>query len=529
MSTSFAGRLGTAPEEAVKAPCVVAATTNITLSGTQTIDTVAVVAGDRVLVAGQTDATENGIYDAAASAWSRATDWNDAQDVVTGQLVSVPTAIYEASFTGDFAPGTTSVSFTLIQYSRVSRVTVLPPTDNASNVIKPDGTFLNIDGSTTSGTQEAIDFACGDGTAGNGDYDLFIAGAEETGPTFQAGGPVVYQCTTPIVFPPMQGKKISSGAFTWNFSSAIGTDTCVTIDSCMLVDFDMAGMQVSNQGTGISLLFAPTNAVPLDDITTIIDSRFFFTAVANSSNSVQADSLGAIVRFSFPDAASTIVNNHFQFGEINQQNTGSSTNCIWVDNPGASGAFANNTIICPHVHNFSAEGLQIGTSSDIASRGGNNTWRLVLGAHANGGDAAISTFGDEDQFHCSHETNTVTNAVILQTSAARNTFYGNALTSISATFVNGATDKTSNKWIRSAPNVGSTSISPTGSPFDYQNITLLEEMVIVDGGTVSAIAISHDDTTYRDVGVTAGMFRLPQGFYLRVTYSGPPTMWSFEV
>lgn len=52
----------------------VATTENITLSGLQTIDGVTVVAGDRVLVKNQTDAKENGIYDASASAWSRSAD-----------------------------------------------------------------------------------------------------------------------------------------------------------------------------------------------------------------------------------------------------------------------------------------------------------------------------------------------------------------------------------------------------------------------------------------------------------------------
>jgi len=114
MASSFASRLGTAPEEGMKAPCVVASTTNITLSGEQTISSIAVVAGDRVLAAGQTDKTENGIYDAAAGAWTRATDWNDAQDVITGQLCSSPSAIYAATFTGTFAPGTSSVTMTNI-------------------------------------------------------------------------------------------------------------------------------------------------------------------------------------------------------------------------------------------------------------------------------------------------------------------------------------------------------------------------------------------------------------------------------
>lgn len=53
-----------------------ATTANITLSGTQTIDGVAVVAADRVLVKNQTTTSANGIYVVAAGAWSRATDMN---------------------------------------------------------------------------------------------------------------------------------------------------------------------------------------------------------------------------------------------------------------------------------------------------------------------------------------------------------------------------------------------------------------------------------------------------------------------
>lgn len=51
-----------------------ATTANITLSGAQTIDDVRVVAGNRVLVKNQNTGSQNGIYVAAASAWSRADD-----------------------------------------------------------------------------------------------------------------------------------------------------------------------------------------------------------------------------------------------------------------------------------------------------------------------------------------------------------------------------------------------------------------------------------------------------------------------
>lgn len=63
-----------------KQPVVCGTTTNITLSGLQTIDGVTVVAGDRVLVKSQSAPAQNGIYLASASAWSRAPDadtWNE--------------------------------------------------------------------------------------------------------------------------------------------------------------------------------------------------------------------------------------------------------------------------------------------------------------------------------------------------------------------------------------------------------------------------------------------------------------------
>ena len=63
-----------------KQPVLCATTTNITLSGLQACDGVTPVAGDRVLVKSQTTASQNGIYLASATAWSRAPDadtWND--------------------------------------------------------------------------------------------------------------------------------------------------------------------------------------------------------------------------------------------------------------------------------------------------------------------------------------------------------------------------------------------------------------------------------------------------------------------
>jgi hypothetical protein len=67
-----------------KASVRAVATSNITLSGTQTIDGVSVIAGDRVLVRGQTTASQNGVYVVAAGAWARAADADATGELTPG-------------------------------------------------------------------------------------------------------------------------------------------------------------------------------------------------------------------------------------------------------------------------------------------------------------------------------------------------------------------------------------------------------------------------------------------------------------
>lgn len=74
---------------AIKGPCRVATTANITLSGLQTIDGVALADGDRVLVKNQTDARDNGIRIASTGNWERSADFRNNRDIVTGTQVYV--------------------------------------------------------------------------------------------------------------------------------------------------------------------------------------------------------------------------------------------------------------------------------------------------------------------------------------------------------------------------------------------------------------------------------------------------------
>lgn len=63
---------------------VVANTNQATLSGLLTIDGVTVAAGDRVLLTAQTTASQNGPWVAAASSWTRPTDWSSASTLSEG-------------------------------------------------------------------------------------------------------------------------------------------------------------------------------------------------------------------------------------------------------------------------------------------------------------------------------------------------------------------------------------------------------------------------------------------------------------
>lgn len=81
----------------VKVSCRVATTANITLSGTQTIDGVAVIATNRVLVKNQTTASDNGIWVCAAGAWSRSTDADTSAEVTSGMYTFIGEGTVNAS------------------------------------------------------------------------------------------------------------------------------------------------------------------------------------------------------------------------------------------------------------------------------------------------------------------------------------------------------------------------------------------------------------------------------------------------
>lgn len=128
----------------VKQSVRVATTSNITLSGTQTVDGVALVAGNRVLVKDQSAAADNGIYIVVAGGpWTRSTDADTNAEVTAGMFTFVEegTASSDSGFvltTNDpITVGTTGLTFA--QFSGAGSIT-------AGNGLTKNGSQLDVVG-----------------------------------------------------------------------------------------------------------------------------------------------------------------------------------------------------------------------------------------------------------------------------------------------------------------------------------------------------------------------------------------------
>ena len=161
----------------VKDSVKVATTANITLSGTQTIDGVAVSADERVLVKNQSTASQNGIYDRKSGAWARSSDFDANSEVTSGVFVFVEqgTVAADQGFVlttdGTITVGTTSLSFT--QFSGAGAITAGDGLQKSGSTISADlkangglviessELALKLDASSITGT-----LAIGDGGTG---------------------------------------------------------------------------------------------------------------------------------------------------------------------------------------------------------------------------------------------------------------------------------------------------------------------------------------------------------------------------
>ena len=208
-----------------KASCVAATTANITLSGTQTIDGVAVIAGDRVLVKDQSTSANNGIYVVAASTWARSTDadtWVELTSAFT--FVESGTANADSGWVCTIDAGGTlgSTAVTWVQFSGAGQITAgagLTKTGNTLDVGTASSSRIvvnsdNIDLATTAVTA---------GTYQSMTVDAYGRVTAGTNPTTLAGYNITNAYTKTEVDTTVSGLLAKTGG-TMSGAIAMGTN-----------------------------------------------------------------------------------------------------------------------------------------------------------------------------------------------------------------------------------------------------------------------------------------------------------------
>jgi len=257
-----------------KASVVAGTTVNITLSGTQTIDGIVLVSGDRVLVKNQTAQADNGLYLCAAGAWTRTTDMNTWAQV-PGAYVFVETGSTLADTgwvcTSD-AGGTIGVTaITWAQFSGagsgVSSITFgstgLTPATATTGAVTVAGTLVVLNGGTGATTAAGARtnlVAAKSGT--NSDItELYALNGTSYGVAYQnlsnqliMGSALTFNGTT---------LTSSDAAFTTLTASSTTTLSGLTASTALALNASKQIVSVTNTGSGNNVLAtSPTLVTP---------------------------------------------------------------------------------------------------------------------------------------------------------------------------------------------------------------------------------------------------------------------------
>ena len=101
------------------------ATSNVGLSGLSAVNGYTPIAGDRILVIGQTNATENGVYDAASGGWTRSTD-SDTDAELRGYQYLITAGTFINARYGNTNQSAITIGSTNITYQQISNAEIDP-------------------------------------------------------------------------------------------------------------------------------------------------------------------------------------------------------------------------------------------------------------------------------------------------------------------------------------------------------------------------------------------------------------------
>jgi hypothetical protein len=246
-----------------KAPVYVATTANITLSGEQTIDGF-LTSSSRVLVKNQSTQSQNGIYVSSSGAWTRSTDANTWNQLVSAYVfVEVGTTQADTSWVCTVDPGGTlgTTPVTWVQFSGAGTYTA--------------GTGLTLTGTQFSITNTAV-------TAGSYTLANFTVNAQgqitTASSTATTGSGNVVLATSPVLVTPnlgtpstLVGTNITGTAAGLSIGGNAATATLATNATNVAIG---AGVATTNY---ITFVTATTGNLP-----NLINSAFTYNSFTNA-------------------------------------------------------------------------------------------------------------------------------------------------------------------------------------------------------------------------------------------------------
>lgn len=436
-------------------------------------------------------------------------------------------------------------------------VQVFPPVTpgGAGRVILPGGVELDTTGTTTAGLQEAIDYAMHAVAPTYRQLSLEICGPGD--------GDEAYNCSTTLVWPPMQNVEIDIGAVTINCTNA-GVDG-MTFDSCEQVKLRCAGQIVRLAGNAetATVRFKPQGFLPYDGVVLgfnpqINDSSFKFVTLYGGGDatllldpskgsitttcieSLEIAGIGIAnygVKVSYPGSSVAAWSGVVAYVKGTLVRSGGvvySCKVAHTNHVPANATywdvytvgFSANTFNFPHVHDDIVAAFLVGAAAATGGAIGPNEWNVGFATGA-GAANGIDTHEAGGKWRISEAYGPTSGKILIaRADAVRNEFWFGAVQS-GGLFQDDATVRSNVVHLNI---LAVESITPTSSPMLFPSTadaalgySMMPQMLTVYLGTVSKIEMSPNwGTNWLETGVIAGCFYIPPGSRYRITYSAAP-------
>jgi hypothetical protein len=368
------------------------------------------------------------------------------------------------------AGGTGTAGINLLQSAVVMFPTNPLSTSNIWTILAPDGSTVSQGGTTTSGLQEAINYATTNGVP------LRVIGGGST-----SGGvtrPFI-ACSTGITIPAVN--QWSAIFYDVNITFTTGVNgPAFSFDSAEVSDFLFLGGQIVYQpaspgATSFCVYVKPVNATPTSAVIAYTASRIYISNIACPATGT------GIAVWQFDITNGSIDNCFFGSSELNGTGSGVSANMqygINIVNAQVTTAFEQNILDFSDIHKVTLAGVQVGATTTNQGNYRHNLWRLGGIRPSGASSDGFNTYGSYDIVQIGGITNeegTLNRGLITEPGAVGNIFIYGQITGNGGSAV---VDSGSNSIFLNNGSITATSFTGSGAGLTSLNASTLS------GGTI---------------------------------------------